>query len=510
MISAPVIILTILFFAVYLYKNAHRKPVENFPPGPPSLPVYGAFFIVVAYGYRNLAASMIRLGQKYKTKVVGMYLGAFPTVVVNDPDLVKEMLNRPEFDGRNDIILARLRSYWKKLGIFFTDGFFWMAQRRFAFRYLRDYGFGRRCENLENVVESEMKVLLDITADPKSPAEKKVVNGDLVYLYEYFSTPATNAVLYVLARLTLPRSEYSTLWELSRHAMIFQRGSDDLGGALSLTPWLKDLFPNMSGFNGLMKGNQYLLKFYEDLIKKAMETHNESYDRHFLDMYIKKMKEEIREGKRSTFSVEQLAMICVDFTFPPASAIPMVLTILTERLLLQPEIQDKIHEEIDRVVGKSRLPNLDDRKNMPYLESCIREIMRYDTLVPLGVAHRAMENTQIGGYNVPENTIVSANYVPLHMNKEIWGDPENFRPERFIRNGRVDPSLDKSLPFGAGRRLCAGETFARQTLFQMFSMFMQAYRVSTVDGKPLKKPAKRIQGIITTIPEFWIRITPRT
>lgn len=61
-----------------------------------------------------------------------------------------------------------------------------------------------------------------------------------------------------------------------------------------------------------------------------------------------------------------------------------------------------------------------------------------------------------------------------------------------------------------GRRLCAGETYARQTMFQVFAAFMQAFTVSTADGKPLLKPAKRIQGIITTIPEFWVRITPRT
>lgn len=61
----------------------------------------------------------------------------------------------------------------------------------------------------------------------------------------------------------------------------------------------------------------------------------------------------------------------------------------------------------------------------------------------------------------------------------------------------------------SGRRLCAGETYARQTMFQVFAGFMQAFSVSTADGKPLTKPAKRIQGIITTIPEFWVKATPR-
>ncbi|XP_063824528.1 probable cytochrome P450 304a1 [Ostrinia nubilalis] len=208
--------------------------------------------------------------------------------------------------------------------------------------------------------------------------------------------------------------------------------------------------------------------------------------------------------------VDQLALTCADYTLPAASAVEAVLAILVERLLLQPEIQDHIHEEIDRVVGRGRLPNLDDRKDMPYTEACIRETMRLDTLVPLGVAHRAVVDTKFHGYDIPEDTMVTANYMLLHHSKEIWGDPEVFRPERFIKNGKVDAALDKSLPFGAGRRLCAGETYARQCMFQVFSGFMQAFRVFTADGKPLKEPVKRLQGIINTVPDYWVRVTPRS
>lgn len=57
-----------------------------------------------------------KIGEKYKTKIIGLFMGPVPTVVLNDPQLIKEMLNREEFDGRMDIILFRLRSFWKKLG----------------------------------------------------------------------------------------------------------------------------------------------------------------------------------------------------------------------------------------------------------------------------------------------------------------------------------------------------------------------------------------------------------
>lgn len=47
--------------------------------------------------------------------------------------------------------------------------------------------------------------------------------------------------------------------------------------------------------------------------------------------------------------------------------------------------------------------------------------------------------------------MIGINYIPFHMDEKIWGDPENFRPERFIANGLLNPALDKSLPFGAGK-----------------------------------------------------------
>ncbi|XP_013200171.2 uncharacterized protein LOC106142814 [Amyelois transitella] len=509
MFGAIILVVLLSIIVNYLYKNATKRPSKNFPPGPPSLPVYGAYWMVLANGYNNLSKAFRKLGQTYKTKIVGLYLGSFPVIVVNDPVMIKQMLYHEDFDGRTDIILGRLRAFWKRLGIFFTDSYFWYVQRRFSLRYMRDFGFGRRDETLEAVVESEVKTMLDMRLNgPQYPAEEKIVNGELVYLPYFLTIPFINGMLQVLCRSTLPRSQYEVLWEMSRAGLLFQRSSDDVGRALSLTPWLKDLAPGWSGYSGLRKGNQYFLDFFTNLINQEMSTFDESHQRHFLDVYIKKMREEQRQHDKSTFSVEQLILICTDYMFPAATAVQETLAMLLERLVIQPELQDRLHEEVDRVVGSGRLPNLDDRKNMPYTEACIREIMRFETLVPLGVPHRAISDTIFNGYDIPQGTMVSPNLVMLHMDKQIWGDPESFRPERFIENGKLNLALDKSLPFGAGRRLCAGETYARQTMFQVFAGIVQNFRVERAPGSgPM--PSPRIQGIITTIPDFWIKLTAR-
>lgn len=90
--------------------------------------------------------------------------------------------------------------------------------------------------------------------------------------------------------------------------------------------------------------------------------------------------------------------------------------------------------------------------------------MRFETLVPMSVPHKTMRDTTLAGYKIPSGSIVLAGIHALHNNKELWGDPSNFRPERFLsEDGKINLKTDFSLPFGAGRRLCAGETFARNT-----------------------------------------------
>ncbi|CAH0729252.1 unnamed protein product, partial [Brenthis ino] len=509
MIGLVAIIAVITFLGVKWYKSAFQRPAKNFPPGPPSLPIWGAYWIVLAREFNNLGGSIRKLALYYKTTVVGMYLGNFPTIVIDDPKLIREGLNNPDLDGRNDIFVARLRSYLKIFGIFFTDGYFWHVQRRFTFRNLRDFGFGRRAESLEAVIANDTKEMIDMVIyGPKNEHEKKIVNGDLIYLPHYFDAPSINGMMHIFTRTVFPRSEYKKIWDLGRMTMMFQRGTNDFGGSLSLTPWLKDVLPNYSGYKDLRKSSLYLLNFFTDIINDAKKNHDPSHDRHFIDTYLRQMNEERKKTERSTFSDDQFKLVLTDYMIPAASAFATVLTLLVERILHHPTVQDKIHEEIDRVVGRDRLPTLDDRKNMPYTEACIREVMRVETLVPLGIPHRAMKDVKLDGYDIPQNTIVTFNYPTLHNDKELWGDPENFRPERFIVNGQLDLSKDKSLPFGAGGRLCPGETFARQGMFQVFAGFMQAFTISTADGKP-RKIEPKIQGLITNLPDFWIRVKPR-
>lgn len=94
--------------------------------------------------------------------------------------------------------------------------------------------------------------------------------------------------------------------------------------------------------------------------------------------------------------------------------------------------------------------------------------------------------------------------------ESAWNQPEIFNPNRFLdENGKLSLTLDKSLPFGAGRRVCAGETFSRNTLFLMTSALIQNFNFIVPDGKQMPATNETTTGIVTATPEYWLRFEYR-
>lgn len=165
--------------------------------------------------------------------------------------------------------------------------------------------------------------------------------------------------------------------------------------------------------------------------------------------------------------------------------------------------------------------------SLPYTEAALREILRFETLVPSSVPHRTTEDTTlaglhastrsaiinftlniffISGFDIPKNTFALASIHALHFDKDLWKDPNVFRPERFLDfKGRLSTKKDFSLPFGAGRRLCAGETFARNTMFLCLAALLQNFNLKPSSFGPPDLEATDCG--LTRIPrDFWIKL----
>lgn len=155
-------------------------------------------------------------------------------------------------------------------------------------------------------------------------------------------------------------------------------------------------------------------------------------------------------------------------------------------MIIWPEVQAKVQEEIDSVIGSSRIPSLEDKPNMIYTEAVLCEIHRFCTLVPFSVYHSTLADTKFAGYKIPKDTCIFANMRDAHHDKEYWGDPENFRPERFIeKNGNKIIKHEAFMPFSTGKRICLGESLAKDTFFLFFTYLLQRFRFQKVPGATL-------------------------
>lgn len=172
------------------------------------------------------------------------------------------------------------------------------------------------------------------------------------------------------------------------------------------------------------------------------------------------------------------------------------------------EIQDKIHEELDKVVGRDRLPTYVDRNRLPYTKAVLLEIMRYSSVAPLSVPHTALAATKVMGYDLPKDTIVVENIYGCHNDPEYWGDPENFRPERFFDEKGEVHRPEYLIPFGTGARMCMGEPLGKVEMFVMFTGILHQFKVRYVTGE--KPPTfEEVVGLNSRPADFGLSFIPR-
>jgi cytochrome P450 len=173
------------------------------------------------------------------------------------------------------------------------------------------------------------------------------------------------------------------------------------------------------------------------------------------------------------------------------------------------EVQRKFQKEIDDVVGKGRPPSLTDKPKMVYTEALICETLRKSSLLPTGVFHAATEDAIFEGYTIPKGTHVVANSYYVHQDPKIWGDPENFRPERFISADGKIQKKECLLAFSTGKRVCIGETLARDELFLFLTSMYQRFEIKADPNRPMPsmKPTPFFDVLVPE--EFFITLKDR-
>ncbi|KAF8153982.1 cytochrome P450 [Crassisporium funariophilum] len=177
-------------------------------------------------------------------------------------------------------------------------------------------------------------------------------------------------------------------------------------------------------------------------------------------------------------------------------------------MVLHPHEFQKAQEELDQVVGNRRLPNIDDRPSLPYLECVLKEVLRWNPMVPLGMPHRLMEDDFYRDFYIPAGSTVLANIYGILRD---CAQPDLFRPERYMdEEGLPDP---QGVVFGFGRRICPGRHLADASYWAMASSMIAAFDISPaldMDGKDTNAPYEFTHGFVRHPKPFKCSIKPRS
>ncbi|MGK7894096.1 MAG: cytochrome P450, partial [Xenococcus sp. (in: cyanobacteria)] len=231
-----------------------------------------------------------------------------------------------------------------------------------------------------------------------------------------------------------------------------------------------------------------------DYVAKNVEQHGESFDpenlRDITDGLLKASSEQTESDQKNfRLSENDIVMGTLSqFTGAGTEFPRMILHWALLYMIIYPDIQAAIQQELDEVVGRDQQPSLNHRGKLPFTEACINEIFRHASPTNLpAVTYGTISDTTLSGYFIPQKTPVLVNYYSLTRDERYWQEPEQFNPYRFLdENGKLRRNLlDKFYPFGIGPRRCLGEYLGRLQIFLFFTNLVHRCKFEQVSGEKL-------------------------
>ncbi|XP_048035070.1 cytochrome P450 2B15-like isoform X1 [Megalobrama amblycephala] len=452
--------------------NSYRSQT---PPGPRPLPFVGT----IPQFLKNpmeFVRSMPQYGE-----MTTLYLGRKPAIILNTIQVTKEALvqNGSSFSRRPSVPILN----WITNGygiIMVTFGHAWRQQRRFALHTLRNFGLGKKSVD-ERVTEESSYLLSEMLKSEGKPFDPQ----HAIY----------NAVSNIICSIVFgDRFDYDN----KRFAYLLEILKENVSHTGSLVGQVFNLLPIIKYFPGphqkIYQNGEELKAFFREAIKAHRETLDPDSPRDYIDAYLLEIEKQ-KSNEDSTFHEENMVMSVADLfqagTDTTSTTIRWGLIYLTQN----PDVQERCHEEIVRVLGYDRMPSLDDRDKLAYTNATVHEIQRFGNIVPTNLMHETTQPTKLRGYDIPKGTEILTNLTAILSDKDHWKYPDTFNPENFLDDNGHFFKPESFLPFSLGPRVCLGETLAKMELFLFITSLLQRIRFSWPPG--VQKPD--MNGIVSLV-----------
>ena len=214
----------------------------------------------------------------------------------------------------------------------------------------------------------------------------------------------------------------------------------EMAGPVNFVPLLR--FLPGSGISRIHENRRQFGDVMKPLVEKVRKGLIPGSASCFTEMYAEQiLQAETETPEKHTFNAENLFHAVADLFVAGTETTATTLKWALLYMMMHEDIQSKVQEELDQVVGPNRMPSLLDRPSLPYTEATLLEIQRFATITPLAVPHAPVKDTVLNGYDIPKGTVILPNIWAVHHDPELWENPHEFNPDRFL-----DPETNRLLP----------------------------------------------------------------
>ncbi|XP_070079046.1 cytochrome P450 2S1 isoform X2 [Equus caballus] len=428
--------------------------------------------------------------------VFTVYLGPWRRVVVLvGHEAVREALGdqAEEFSGRG--MLATLDQTFDGHGVFFSSGERWRQLRRFTMLTLRDLGMGKR--EGEELIQAETQCLVEAL----QKTEGRAFDPSLL-----LAQATSNIVCSLTFGLRFPYEDKEF------QALVQAAGSTLL--AIS-SPWGQtyEMFSRL--LQPLPGPHKQLLRHLSTLATFAaqqVQRHRGNLDSSgpavdVVDAFLLKMAQE-EQDPNTEFTDENMLMTVTYLLFAGTMTVSTTVRYTLLLLLKYPEVQERVREELTRELGDGRAPGLGDRARLPYTDAVLHEAQRLLALVPMGMPRALTRTTCFRGYTLPQGTEVFPLLGSVLHDPEIFKQPEEFNPGRFLDADGRFKKQEAFLPYSLGKRVCLGEGLARAEIFLLATAILQAFSLESASPLGALNLQPAVRGVFNIPPAFQLRVRP--
>ncbi|KAK9078749.1 hypothetical protein SSX86_002807 [Deinandra increscens subsp. villosa] len=433
-------LIILISFISFKWVKSGSKTKKNLPPSPSKLPIIGNLHQLRSSPVRSLHAFSKKHGP-----LILMHFGRVPMLIASSAEAAKEIMKTHDlkFSNRPKLRIPDKLIYSSGDITFSPYGEFWRQVKSIAVVHLLNTA---RVHSFRQVRENEIGLMIDTIAKG---------HDSLVDLSELTFWLVNNIVCKVCFGRSCQGLKLTNLLERFVHVL----GALCVGDYL---PWLSWV-DRLSGLEDkACKVAKDFDEFLEGVIEEHLEKRKEGDDHSEEDQDFVDTLLDIQRDNTIGFALQRdsIKAIILDVFAAGTDTTYASLVWSISELIRHPRVMNKLQQEVAEVAQGRSMIYENDLEKMVYLKATIKETFRLYPPIPL-IPRESMQDVKVMEYDIPAGTQTIINAWAIGRDPNLWEEPDEFRPERFLNNSIDYKGLHfELLPFGAGRRGCPGVQFA--------------------------------------------------